>query len=96
MNDQWVPTTMITPKKRKRIQFGGPACYRVVVEGTLDSEWRNRLGEVTIDTAIDGDGVPQTRVSGRFADQAALHGLIETLYGLHLPVVRIEQVEDGT
>lgn len=85
---------MITPEKRTRIQFGGLARYRILVEGELDSEWCHRLGDLTIDTTIVGDGVPQTTVSGRFADQAALHGLIDTLYGLHLPIVRIEQIED--
>jgi hypothetical protein len=32
-------------------------------------------------------------LSGLFADQAAFNGLIEILYGLQLPIVRVEQIE---
>jgi hypothetical protein len=85
---------MTTPPRNRHVEFGGPARYRVVVEGTLDAHWADRLGDLKIATTIDRDGVSHTSLSGLFADQAALNGLIETLYGLHLPIIRIEQTEE--
>ena len=85
---------MTTPPRKKHVEFGGPARYRVVVEGTLGAHWADRLGDLKIATTIDRGGVPHTTLSGLFADQAALNGLIDTLYGLHLPIIRVEQIEE--
>ncbi len=87
---------MIAPPRKARIDFGRPAHYRIVVEGSLGAQWRHRLGDLAIVTTIEGDGVPRTAVSGRFADQAALKGLLDILYDLHLPIALIEQIEDAT
>ena len=84
---------MTTRPRKKHVEFGGPVRYRVVVEGELAAQWQDRLGDLTITTTIDGDGVPHTTLSGLFADQAAFNGLIEILYGLHLPIIRVEQIE---
>lgn len=84
---------MTTPPRKKRVEFGAPARYRVVVEGTLYAHWKDRLGDLKIATTIDGGGIPHTTLSGLFADQAALNGLLDTLYGLHLPIIRVEQIE---
>ena len=85
---------MIKSGKRKRVAFGDPASYRIVVEGTLDSDWRHRLGDLSIDKAIDDDGVWLTTIAGEFADQTALNGLIHILYDLQLPIIRMEQIKD--
>jgi len=87
---------MTTHHRKKHVEFGGPVAYRVVAQGELSAHWKDRLGDLAISTTIDGDGVPHTTLSGLFADQAAFNGLIQTLYGLHLPIVRVEQIEaDG-
>ena len=84
---------MTTRPRNKHVEFSGPVRYRVVVEGELAAQWEDRLGDLTITTTIDGDDVPHTTLSGLFADQAAFNGLIEILYGLHLPIIRVEQIE---
>jgi hypothetical protein len=84
---------MTTTPRKKHVEFAGPVRYRVVVEGELGTQWEDRLGDLKIARTIDGDGVPHTTLSGVFADQAALNGLIDTLYGLHLPIIRVEQIE---
>ncbi len=84
---------MTTTPRKTHVEFAGPVRYRVVVQGELGAQWADRLGDLAITTAINGDGVAQTTLSGRFADQAALNGLMETLYGLHLPIIRVEQIE---
>ncbi len=41
------------------------------------------------------NGAAQTILVGRLADQAALSGLLNGLYELHLPVISVECLESG-
>ena len=45
-------------------------------------------------TATD-DGVLVTTLEGELADQAALTGVLDTLYELHLPIILVKQVDDS-
>ena len=76
----------------KVIEFAGPASYRIVVQGALSAEWSDRLGGLAITASREGP-VSRTTLVGLIRDQAALAGVLETLYGLHLPILRVEQVE---
>ncbi len=78
----------------KVIEFAGPASYRIVVQGDLSAEWSDRLAGLTITRASREGAAVYTSLVGVIRDQAALAGVLETLYGLHLPIVRVEQVED--
>ena len=68
-----------------------PAIYRICVRGTLASTWSNRLAGMQI-SPIDGG---ETILVGRLADQAALSGVLNALYELHLPVSSVECLEAG-
>jgi hypothetical protein len=76
------------------IDFGGPATYRIVVKGELGPEWSDRLGGLTITITEQIGENPHTVLVGRIRDQAELNGVFETLYSLHLPILRVEQVEN--
>jgi hypothetical protein len=82
-----------TPKDRAALEFGGPATYLIVVQGTVSESWHRRLGGMELTTAIQETGEPQTILQGRLRDQAALHGLLETLYALHLPILEVTKVD---
>lgn len=84
---------MNTPIEATALDFGGPATYRVVVQGTLSKEWSGRLGGMAITTASEEGGTPQTTLRGRIQDQAALHGLLDTLYALHLPILEVSKLD---
>ena len=73
----------------------GPATYRLVVKGALDSSAAKRLSGMSISELVSDDGEIETILVGRLADQAALSGLLNTLYGLHLPVVSAGCLESG-
>jgi len=73
--------------------FGGPANYQVVVQGTVSEEWSTRLGGMVITQSNQETGDPQTTLQGTLHDQAALRGLIETLYALHLPILEVTRVD---
>ena len=85
---------MNTPDSFRDINFAEPAVYRIVVQGTLCPDWSDRLAGLAITTISRGEGTPRTALVGTIRDQAELSGVLDTLYGLHLPILRVEQVED--
>jgi len=81
------------PKDIASFDFGGPAIYRIVIQGTVSEDWRRRLGGMEVTTSSPESDEPRTILQGRLADQAALHGLLETLYALHLPILAVNKVD---
>ncbi len=63
--------------------------YAITVQGTLDAEWADYFGQAEL--LAPGDGT--TVIRGRFADQAALHGLLARVRDLGLTWLRVEQVQ---
>ena len=78
----------------KHLEFEGPASYRIRVLGHLDDSWSDRLGGMVITRAFTEDKQPMTILIGHLQDQAALSGVMNALYGLHLPVLSMELLDD--
>ena len=74
------------------IEFGGPATYRIVVKGALEQHWSDRLAGLAITTTQQPGESPHTALVGLLRDQAQLNGVLETLYDLHLPIIRVEEI----
>ena len=68
-----------------------PAVYRLCVEGRLDPSWSDRLAGMAIEPGARGPRVVTT-LHGELADQAALHGVLNALMELHLPILSTERV----
>ena len=85
---------MCARKPRPDIDFAGPATYRIVVQGTLGMDWSDRLAGLAISTTIHPGEAPHTTLEGRIQDQAQLNGVLETLYGLHLPILRLKKLSE--
>ena len=64
--------------------------YQIRVQGQLDASWSEWLGELAITPQSDGD----TLLSGPIIDQAALHGILDKLYGLNLTILSVVQVRN--
>lgn len=75
-------------------EMDGPATYRICVCGRLSPDWSCRLAGMRI-TPDRGGPAARTILRGRLADQAALSGLLNSLYALHLPVISVECLEAG-
>jgi hypothetical protein len=77
----------------KGLDLAMPATYRIVVQGNLDESWADRLGGLAITSCQEGDEAPVTILYGRLRDQAALQGILTSLYDpLHLPLLSVEYV----
>ena len=67
-----------------------PATYRIRVVGHIDENWSTRLGGLQI-TSVDSEGKRAiTVLSGSTIDQAALFGVLKTLYDMRLPLLSVE------
>ena len=72
-----------------------PAIYRIRVRGHLDPKWSERLEGMNITEVRHSEKDDQTILVGRLADQAALAGVMNTLYEQHLPVLSVDCLEEG-
>jgi hypothetical protein len=77
------------------LEFHMPATYRIRLKGCLEDNWSDRLGGMVIKATEGPGGARETTLIGRLADQAALFGVLNTLYGLHLPLLSVEYVDNS-
>jgi hypothetical protein len=74
-----------------------PSHYRIRVRGQVPAGWRDRLGGLEILSDVDDEGGPVTTLVGELRDQAALAGVLDTLYRLHLSILGVTRVRaDGS
>ncbi|GAA3103802.1 hypothetical protein JOF29_003543 [Kribbella aluminosa] len=63
------------------------AWYEIRLQGRLDPRWTEWFDGMTISTHADGTTV----IHGHVADQAALHGLLQRLRDLGLPLLSVDR-----
>ena len=79
--------------RRKKCRLDSENTYRIYVQGRIDERYSRQLGGLNI-TEIANDSTPLTMLYGRLDDEAALHGVLNTLYNLmHLPLLLVELVD---
>jgi hypothetical protein len=74
----------------KDLRFEKPATYRIRVTGHIDESLSAQLGGMVITRAFTADSRPMTILVGHLSDQAALSGVLNELYELHLPLMTVE------
>lgn len=73
----------------------GPAVYRVCVEGRIPLDWSDRFMGMNITSSNAAKSGERTTLVGRLPDQAALAGILNTLYEKEYPVLSVECLEVG-
>ena len=68
-----------------------PAVYRITVEGVVPESWIDRLGGMEIVSVTSAT----TTLEGRLPDQAALSGVLDTLYQWRLPLLEVSCLAHG-
>lgn len=66
--------------------------YEIVVEGHLGARWAAWFDGLTVTTEPDGTTV----LRGHVVDQAALHGLLQRLRDIGIPLISITPGEEPT
>ena len=68
-----------------------PGQYEIRLKGHLDSRWAAWFDGLSLTNSSDGT----TIICGPVVDQAALHGLLQKVRDLGLPLVSVTQVQSG-
>jgi hypothetical protein len=79
MTNRWTPTP-------DRPESGR---YEIRLTGRLDAHWAAWFDGLTVSQENDGTTV----ISGRIADQAALHGVLQRVRDLGLPLISVTRLE---
>lgn len=66
-----------------------PARYRIRVQGHLGPEWSAWFDGMTLRRRASGETV----LTGWVVDQAALHGILNTIRDLGLPLLEVRRLE---
>ena len=69
-----------------------PGVYKICVYGRLDKSWSNRLSGLAIHTVENSNYIEETVLTGELVDQAALFGVLNTLYSLGYTLLFVERV----
>ena len=79
----------------KHLKLWMPATYRIKVYGYLNESWSDRLAGMRITSQKRGNRTTVTTLTGRVRDQAALAGVLNSLYELHLPILSVEHLTEN-
>lgn len=84
---------MVQEPASHEIKLETPATYRIRVQGHLDDSLSDRLGGMIISRAYTKGNQPITILVGHLVDQAALSGVLNTLYNLQMPLLSAENMD---
>ncbi len=68
--------------------------YRILVEGRLDPSWSPSLAGLDISLLETPPSRSVSMLTGPLADQGELHGVLDLLFMLNLPVLRVERCQE--
>jgi hypothetical protein len=80
----------MNPAPRNPIPYDQPASYQIKIQGRIDPSMSDLLEGLTI-TVVNQEGIPPiTILEGELRDQAALAGVLNSLYEMHLLVLSVQ------
>ncbi len=66
-----------------------PVLYQIKVQGNLGENFSDKLGGMQITVERVEDKIPVSILVGKVRDQAALVGILNTLYDLHMFIISV-------
>ena len=69
-----------------------PATYQIKVQGRLGEDWSDWFSGMIVTVEYRKDGPTITTLTGIIPDQAALHGLLNRIRDLGLPLLDVHRV----
>ena len=70
--------------------FDSAAIYRICVRGRIAPSRSDWFQGMSVHMLAQGDEPENTQLEGELRDQAALAGVLNVLYDMHLPVISVE------
>jgi len=74
----------------QNFSFSEPAIYEIKVLGEVNLDWSDRLQYMQITIDRKSGPKPVSILIGRMNDQAALSGVLNTLFDMHLTVISVD------
>lgn len=72
-----------------------PGRYRICAQGRLAEKWAEFFEGMAITYQVGADGQVLTELCGELPDQAAVHGMLQKLYNLGMPLISVEHLGHG-
>jgi hypothetical protein len=72
------------------INLHQPGEYLIELQGRLDARWSDSFGGMAMTTQAALAGFTITTLQGVVADQSALHGILNRIRDLGLPLLKVE------
>jgi hypothetical protein len=88
-----LPTVMNDATHPRPLLMASAAIYRIRVQGTLDARLVSQLDGLNLSEEGRNLDPPVSVLVGRIIDQASLSGLLNTLYGMHLPLLSVNCID---
>lgn len=76
----------------RRLLFDLPGRYRIRVQGQLNASWSSQLSDMSITARQPASQQPVTTLTGEVRDQAALMGVLNALYEMGFPLLKVERL----
>ncbi len=67
--------------------------YQIRVQGRLHEHWSTWFNGLAVTSETTPDGTPITTMVCAVVDQSALHGILETILNLNLPLISVIRME---
>lgn len=74
------------------ISLDQPIEYEIEIQGRLEGRWSRWFDDMNIRTKSETGGPTVTVLSGLVADQAALHGLMNRIRDLGVPLLSVQLI----
>lgn len=80
----------------KQFLVDRPGRYCIRVQGWLSASWSSRLSDMVITVKQPASQPALTTLTGEVTDQAALLGVLNTLFDLGYPLLKVERLDPLT
>jgi hypothetical protein len=76
-------------QQKSGISVDQPIEYEIEIQGRLEERWSHWFDDMNITVKSETSGPTVTVLSGLVADQAALHGLLNRIRDLGIPLLSV-------
>jgi hypothetical protein len=81
--------------QKSGISVDQPLEYQIEIQGRLEESWSHWFDDMNITVKREVDGPTVTILSGVVADQAALHGLLNRIRDLGIPLLSVQMANSN-
>lgn len=85
---------MTEKHKRDDLDFKNAAIYKIVVKGEIRENMSERLWGLQVNIKRSDNHKPITSLVGHIKDQAALAGVLNMIYDMHLTVISVNMLSE--